>query len=89
MKTLLKILLFSLLSTIAITVLIFLVSKFFIPEFALHLTYPFRLLRGTERYEGETRGVEVFFIWETIILPIIFLSSAIVFFFLRKKLRLS
>lgn len=89
MKTLIKILLYSLLSTIAIVVLIFLISKFVIPEFALYITYPFRVLRGTERYEGETRGVEVFFIWERIILPIIFLSSALMLFLLRKRLRLS
>jgi 4-amino-4-deoxy-L-arabinose transferase-like glycosyltransferase len=84
-----KILLFSLLSTIVIVVLVFVISKFLIPEFALHMTYPFRVLRGTENYEGETRGAEVFFIWERILLPIIFLSSATAFFLLRKRLRLS
>lgn len=89
MKTLIKILLFSVLSTIGIVVLVVITSKFLIPEFALHMTYPFRVLRGTENYEGETRGAEVFFVWERIIVPIIFLSSAMVLFLLRKRLRMS
>lgn len=87
MKTLIKILLFSSLLTMAIVISIALISKFVIPEFGLHITYPFRVLRGTERYEGETRGVEVFFIWERIIVPVIFLLSALLLFLLRKRLR--
>jgi hypothetical protein len=85
MKIFIKILLLSVLSTMAFAVLVLIVSKWLIPEFGLHLTYPFRLLRGTVHFEGETRGAEVFLIWERIILPSVFFTSALIFFLLRKK----
>jgi len=83
-----KIIVRSLLATVIILIVLFFIGYFFIPEFGLHITYPIRVLRGTEGYLGETRGVEVFFIWERIIIPFIFFSNAGVFFMLRKKLRL-
>lgn len=85
MKTSIKILLLSLLSTIIILVIIGIIGYYFIPGAGLYITYPIRVFRGTERYEGETRGAEVFFIWERIIIPFIFLASAMVFFLFRKK----
>jgi hypothetical protein len=88
MKTILRILISSIIVTITFIVTIVLISKFIIPQFALHLTYPIRLLRGTEIYEGESRNLEVFLIYERIVLPTIFVSSAIMFFLFRKKLRL-
>jgi len=88
MRTIIKIILLSLLSTILILITIGIVGYYVVPGIGLDITYPFRVLRGTERYVGETRNLEVFLIWERIIIPFIFLSSAGVFFMLRKKLRL-
>jgi len=88
MRTLIKIILLSFISTIAFIGIIIVIGLLFIPEIGLHITYPIRLLRDTERYVGETRGAEVTYIWYRIILPFIFLTSAVVFFLLRKKLRL-
>lgn len=85
MKSLLKIILLSAFSTITIVIVIILAGIFFIPEIGLHITYPIRVLRGTQIYEGETRGAEVFFIWEMIIIPFIFLSMVVVFILRNKK----
>ncbi len=89
MKTAIKIIVLSFLSTLAFIGVMIVVGLLFIPEIGLHITYPIRLLRGTERYVGETRGAEVIYIWNWIILPFIFLSSAMALFLLRKRLRLS
>jgi hypothetical protein len=89
MKSILKIFMLSVVSTFLIIALIFLIGYLFNTPTGLHITYPIRVLRGTQNYVGETRGVEVAFIWERIILPFIFLSSAVVLTFFRKKLRLS
>jgi len=87
MKTIGKILFLSLITTVAVVALMLLISKFLIPDLGLRITYPLRVLRGTENYEGETRGVEMFFIWERFILPFIFLTYAVIFYLLRKRLR--
>ena len=86
MKAFLKIFLSSIASTILVVVFIFLIGKLFVPEIGLHITYPIRVLRGTEIYEGETRGAEVFLVWERFILPFIFFTSMTVFVLFRKKL---
>jgi hypothetical protein len=85
MKSIMKLILLSLLSTIVILVIIFIIGLLFVPEIGLHITYPIRVLRGTDRYVGETRGTEVFLIWERIIIPLIFLSMMLVFTLLRRK----
>lgn len=86
MKTFLKIVFFSFLSTIAFVIVIIAIGLLFVPEIGLHITYPIRLLRGTEIYEGETRGAEVMLIWERFILPFIFFTSMAAFVLLRNKL---
>lgn len=86
MKTFLKIVFFSFLSTIAFVIVIIAIGLLFVPEIGLHITYPIRLLRGTEIYEGETRGAEVMLIWERFILPFIFFASMAAFVLLRNKL---
>lgn len=83
MKFLFKTFLLSLLLTILVVVILFFTGFFFIPELGLHITYPIRILRGTDMYEGETRGVEVMFIWERCILPSVFFWCFFLLLFLR------
>jgi hypothetical protein len=89
MKAIAKILFASILSTLAFLLLLLLIviGLLSIPELGVHITYPFRLLRGTEIYEGETRGQEVLKIWERIIVPFIFIFSVAFFYWRSRKMR--
>jgi len=78
MRTVLRVILLSLASTIGIIVAITLT-----PKLLRYVTYPFMLIRGTERFEGETKFVEIFFISDYILTPIIFVMMILLFSFLR------
>ena len=84
MKKILKILVGGILSTISFLLLVVLITYFV--EFPLwqNLTYPFRVVRGSERFVGETLNAEVAYIWSKIILPIIFFLSLLFWFFAPK-----
>lgn len=53
------------------------------PKLLGYITYPFMLLRGTERFEGETKFVEMFFISDYILTPIIFVITILLFAFFK------
>jgi len=87
MKMFFKVILYGIASTMLFVLLIILIGVLFVPELGVHITYPIRLLRGTEIYQGETRGQEVVLIWERFILPFVFFTSMTIAFIRMKFTR--